>query len=374
MNIFIISKNLFVTFMELKKVIYLVFLILKSNLISQISSDNLNLTNKISEVTEKNILRNPSFHNWGSSIIKGEDGKYHLFYAQMSKEIGFKSWLTDGIISHAVSDFPTGPYKHVEVVLKGRGPDYWDAYTAHNPRIKFFDGKYYLYYISTNTGDKIFSNYEFNQARNESIPNEYRSILRMNQRIGVAVSQSVNGPWKRFDQPLLEPSGPIAQITCNPAVTQRPDGGYIMILRGDKPNLKFANGKWPDHNELIRSQAIALSNSPLGPWIIQPKPAVGNLNSEDPAIWYDSKRKRYYGIYHAFGYMGMITSKDGLNWTNAKNYKILDKALNKSDGTKILANRLERPFIYVEDGIPIALTVAVLEKDQNSYSLFIPLN
>ena len=71
--------------------------------------------------------------------------------------------------------------------------------------------------------------------------------------------------------------------------------------------------------------------------------------------------------------MGMITSKDGLNWTNAKNYKILDKALNKSDGTKILANRLERPFIYVEDGIPLVLTVAVLEKDQNSYSLFIPL-
>ena len=131
-----------------------------------------------------------------------------------------------------------------------------------------------MYYISTNTGDKIFSDYEFNQARSESIPNEFRSILRMNQRIGVAVSQSVNGPWKRFDQPLLEPSGPIAQITCNPAVAQRPDGGYIMILRGDKPNLKFSNGKWPDHNELIRSQAIALSNSPLGPWIIQPKPAV----------------------------------------------------------------------------------------------------
>ena len=112
MNIFIISKNLFVTFIKLKKVIYLVFLILKSKLICQISSDNLNLANKISEVTEKNILTNSSFHNWGSSIVKGEDGKYHLFYAQMSKEIGFKSWLTDGIISHAVSDFPTGPYKH----------------------------------------------------------------------------------------------------------------------------------------------------------------------------------------------------------------------------------------------------------------------
>jgi hypothetical protein len=71
--------------------------------------------------------------------------------------------------------------------------------------------------------------------------------------------------------------------------------------------------------------------------------------------------------------MGMITSSDGLNWDNAKHYKILDKALMKSDGTKILANRLERPFIYVENGEPKALTVAVLEKDKSSYSLFIPL-
>ena len=357
----------------MKKVIYIVVLCLQFNLVSQISSDNLDLANKILQVDEKNILRNSEFHNWGSSIIKGEDGKYHLFYAQMSKEIGFKSWLTDGIVSHAVSENITGPYIHKEVVLKGRGPGFWDAYTAHNPRIKFFEGNYYLYYISTNTGERILSDEEFDQSRNGVITNEFRALVRMNQRIGVAVSKSVNGPWKRFDRPIVEPSGPIAQITCNPAVTQRPDGGYIMIIRGDKPNVKYANGKWPDHNELIRSQAIALSNSPIGPWEIQPKPAVGNLNSEDPAILYDAKRNRYYGIYHAFGYMGMITSSDGLNWDNAKHYKILDKALKKSDGTKILANRLERPFIYVENGEPKALTVAVLEKDKNSYSLFIPL-
>ena len=127
-------------------------------------------------------------------------------------------------------------------------------------------------------------------------------------------------------------SGPITQITCNPAVTQRPDGGYIMIIRGDKPDVEFANGKWPDQGELIRSQAIALSSTPEGPWEIQPKPAVGNLNSEDPAIWYDVKRKRYYGIYHAFGYMGMITSLDGINWEKAKHYKVLDKAIKKADG------------------------------------------
>tara|TARA_B110000008_G_scaffold100856_1_gene103593 strand:- start:195 stop:1274 length:1080 start_codon:yes stop_codon:yes gene_type:complete len=357
----------------MKKIIYVVLLYLPLFLFSQINTDDLNLANKISLIDEENILRNSDYHNWGSSIIRGKDGKYHLFYAQMSKEIGFKSWLTDGVVSHAISDSPAGPYIHKEVVLKGRGPDFWDAYTAHNPRIKFFDGKYYLYYMSTNTGDRILSKKEFDQSRNGVITNEFRALVRMNQRIGVAVSESVNGPWERFDQPIVEPSGPIAQITCNPAVSQRPDGGYIMIVRGDKPNVKYANGKWPDHNELIRSQAIALSNSPLGPWEIQPKAAVGNLNSEDPAIWYDKKRDRYYGIYHAFGYMGMITSNDGINWEKAKHYKVLDKALKKADGTEIFANRLERPFVYVENGVAKVLTVAVLEKNQNSYSLFIPL-
>jgi hypothetical protein len=35
---------------------------------------------------------------------------------------------------------------------------------------------------------------------------------------------------------------------------------------------------------------------------------------------------------------------------------------------------LERPFIYVEDGVAKVLTVAVFEKNKNSYSLFIPLD
>jgi hypothetical protein len=46
----------------------------------------------------------------------------------------------------------------------------------------------------------------------------------------------------------------------------------------------------------------------------------------------------------------------------------------KADGTEILANRLERPFIYVEEGVTKVMTLAVLEKNGNSFSLFIPLD
>ena len=73
----------------MKKVIYIIVLCLQLNLVSQTSSDNLDLANKILQVDERNILRNSEFHNWGSSIIKGEDGKYHLFYAQMSKAVSY---------------------------------------------------------------------------------------------------------------------------------------------------------------------------------------------------------------------------------------------------------------------------------------------
>jgi hypothetical protein len=117
---------------------------------------------------------------------------------------------------------------------------------------------------------------------------------------------------KRFDKALVEPKLPIVNITCNPTLTKRPDGGYLMFIRGDKPNQK----------KLIRSQAVAFSESPMGPWKIHPKPAVGNLNSEAPCVWYDQKRKRYYAVYHAFGYMAMITSEDGLNWKKARHYKV----------------------------------------------------
>ena len=203
----------------MKKIITVLIFCLPLYILSQINTDDLDLANKILEIDEENILRNPLYHNWGSSIIKGKDGKYHLFYAQMSKEIGFRSWLTDGVISHAIADSPAGPYVHKEIVLEGRGPGYWDAYTAHNPRIKYFEGKYYLYYMSTNTGDRLLSDKGFDQARNGVITNEFRALVRMNQRIGVAVSKSINGPWKRLDQPIVEPSGPIAQITCNPATT-----------------------------------------------------------------------------------------------------------------------------------------------------------
>ncbi|MBR8534020.1 glycoside hydrolase family protein [Carboxylicivirga sediminis] len=328
------------------------------------NTDDLDFSKLLLPVDQQNILYDSTENfNWGASIVKGEDGKYHAFYSQMRRKYGFKSWLTDGVISHAVADSPAGPYMHLNTVLEGRGPDYWDPYTVHNPWIQKYGDNYYLYYISTNLNNQTLSTDEYDQARHQWIDNKYRALVRENQRIGLAFSKSVYGPWERLNSPIVEPAGPIETITCNPAVTQRPDGGFLMLVRGDKPNV----------NELVRSQAIALSDKPEGPWKIQPIAAVGDLNAEDPAVWYDKHRNRYYGIYHAFGYLGLITSEDGLNWQKAKHYKVSDLEYQHKDGRTIKVARMERPFVYLENDKPKVLSVSIKLDNGESYSLFIPL-
>ena len=332
-------------------------------------SDNYNLTAALQEVSEENIFRDKEYFNWGSTIIKGEDGKYHLFYDQMPKKHGFYSWLTDGIVSRAVSDSPTGPWKKVQEVLKARGDGYWDQYTVHCTKTYKFDGKYYLYYMSTNSGNLELTQEQLDEIRHQQWkPDNLRGMMRLNQRIGVAVAENIEGPWKRFDSPLFEPQLPIANQSNNVSVTKRPEGGYLMIIRGyqpDQPN---------DH--IVRMQAVLLADHPLGPWKMEQKPVVINYNSEDPEVWYDAVRKRYYNLYHAFGYMGMITSTDGLNWERAKHYKVADKAYRTTDGNIVSVHRFERMGIYLENGKPLVMTAGILTKKDgviNTYSLFIPL-
>jgi hypothetical protein len=330
---------------------------------SQKTKEVLDIHKMIKPLTEDGIFRDSLYYNWGGSIIKDKKGQYHLFYSRWKREYTFNGWLTFSEIAHAVSDNATGPWKYKETVLKGRGNGYWDAVTAHNPKIKYFDGKYYLYYISTNLGDKKFSNQDLVDLSTASLKDKNRGMLRKNQRTGVAISNSLDGPWERIDKALIEPSGPIATITVNPAISKGKDRKYYLIIKGDKPNeIKF-----------IRNQAIAVSNHPTGPFTIQPNPVIGNLDTEDVSMWYDEKQDIFYAIFHAHTYIGLMTSADGLNWKKAANYKVTDKKILLEDGTVFKPGRMERPFVYVENNEPSVLCLAI-KKGNDSYTIFIPLD
>lgn len=349
-----------------------VLTLMASPAVAQKSPDPLDLGKMIQPLNEHNIFRDSLYYNWGGSILKADDGKYHLFYSRWKKKYSFKGWLTFSEIAHAVSDSPLGPWKYKETVLKGRGLDSltkkrvlenhsWDAITAHNAKIKYFDGKYYLYYISTNFGDEACTFQQFLTATKD-LRDYKRGILRKNQRTGVAVSNSLNGPWKRMDTPLIEPSGPIETLTVNPAIAKGKEDSYFLIIKGDKPNVKG----------FIRNQAIAIGKSPVGPFVMQNKAVIDNLDTEDVSMWYDSSRDSFYAVFHAHTFIGLVTANDGINWRRATNFKITPKKILLEDGSWIRPDRMERPFVYVENGKPKVLLVAI-KKGDDSYIACIPL-
>lgn len=330
--------------------------------IAQNETDNLSLFDNFEAISEDNIFKTTDYYNWGASIIKGNNGKFHLFYARWKKIYGFTGWLTHSEIAHATSKSPEGPWKYKETVLKGRGKGHWDAITAHNPKIKFFEGKYYLYYIATNMGGRSITEGELVETAKKGYSHPNWKILRPNQRTGVAVSKSIHGPWKRMDQTLLEPSGPITTLTVNPAIDKGNDGKYYLIVKGDKPNEK----------KFIRNQAIAISDYPDGPFEIQEKPVIDYMDTEDMSLWYDAEKDRFYGVFHTNGFIGMVTSVDGIHWKKSNEFVLMNKSIALQDGTTLVPDRLERPFIYHENGKPKVMSLAV-KKGKESYCIFIPI-
>ncbi|PWJ58264.1 hypothetical protein CLV98_104122 [Dyadobacter jejuensis] len=318
---------------------------------------------KITDIDDTNIFRTKDYYNWCGSIVKSEDGLYHMFYSRWPKATKFTGWLLYSEVAHAVSTTPSGPWEYKETVLKGRGAGHWDAITAHNPKIKFFEGKYYLYYISTNMGDRAYSEDELMEISHKGYTHPKWGILRPNQRTGVAVATSLEGPWERFDAPLIEPSGPIATLTVNPAIDRGRDGRYYLIIKGDKPN----------ETKFIRNQAMAISDSPLGPFVIQPKPVIDYIDTEDMSLWYDQKRNKYFGIFHAHKFIGLVSSDDGIHWEKAQEYEVMPKKINRKDGTTMVPDRLERPFVYREDGDLQVLGLACKLGD-DSFIITIPIN
>ena len=296
------------------------------------------------------ILVEPDGFVWCPSVLQGDDGTYHMFYSRWPRAIGFDAWLTHSEIVHAVADRPEGPYRMRAVALTPAGPDRGDWFTAHNPKIKKFEGRYYLYFIQTR-GDSFRGEGErkrVEMARAGGHHPLWRTEARPNQRVFVASSDSLDGPWTVSSEPIVEPSRSITTLAVNPAICRGPEGSYFMIVKGDRPG---GTGQ--------RNQAIATAPRPEGPWKIRDQPVIGDLDTEDISMWYDSVRQRFYAVFHAHAFIGMMTSTDGLAWEKAAQYRLTPRVIPFDDGTSWTPDRMERPFVLTDGrGTPRMLYVA----------------
>ncbi|TXE13896.1 family 43 glycosylhydrolase [Seonamhaeicola algicola] len=327
------------------------------------------------KVSPKSVFVNDTMSIWGGSLVKGEDNKYHMFYAQWPKKIGWE-WVNYSYISHAVSNSPFGPFEHVGDALPDRGTNFWDGSTTHNPTVHKINGKYYLYYMG-NKGDKKIV----------SVPGKQKInwVHRNNQRIGVAVADTPNGPWKRFDNPVLDITyndslAHDALMTSNPSVCQMADGKVLMVYKAVGKKRKMPNGGPVVH-------MVAIADSPIGPFKKYPDPVFTfegeTFPAEDPYIWYQDgkyraivKRIKHEGKKRVFSLVH-YDSEDGITWNQAKYFEISDRTVTWENGTTTKFDHLERPQVFIENGEPIALLCAADTIDVNnvrhSFNIQIPL-
>jgi beta-xylosidase len=317
--------------------------------------ESVNWSARMQPLQEGNYLKDPDWNIWCGSIVKGPGKKYYMVYSRWPVSKGHEAWITHSELALAVSDKPAGPYKHVKVILPARGPAFWDGFCTHNPAIYAHKGKYYLIYMGATGPTPV------NPVAPYS-PEWY--VYRNSQRIGVAVADHPEGPWQRFDKPILapepDPSSPDAVMVSNPALTFNDKDEVVLVYKQVENNGTFRGGR-------VRF-GVAFAKSVLGPYTKHSRPVFESSDpadknvwmlAEDPFIWF--QKGTYYAVvrdvtgrFTGDKGLALLTSKDAINWSPSPNPLFLPKQIFWSDG-RPLDDKLERPWLLFHKGRPAYL-------------------
>jgi hypothetical protein len=338
------------------------------------------------ELTTENgqqILRGPSVlleenrFIWGGSVVKGADGRYHMFFSTWDcgpDSLTFtQTWVLNSEIGYAVSDLPDRDFKIQTIFLKGRRHEgdttAWDAQMVHNPHIRKFGDKYYLYYIGAVDPGR--------PAPGEpGAELSKRDRVQQSQLIGVIefddFADILTGDFERPDDPLLTPRTrvkPDNVINPSPAGTKAlPDNlivtnPSIVFRPSDQKYLLYFKGNWytPTWQGI---HGVAIGDSPTGPFVTQDEIMFDvkmedgrTVSTEDPYVWYHPGHERFYAVAKDFPGrisgekygLALLQSKDGIQWTAAERPKFMDRAVPLKDGQIIKPDRLERPQLLIDE-------------------------
>ncbi|MGF7048233.1 hypothetical protein J2T13_002740 [Paenibacillus sp. DS2015] len=315
---------------------------------------------------------------WCGSVVLGEDGRFHMFASRWPKWLPMHpGWLLRSEVVRAVSDTPEGPYTYEETVLPARGAEYWDGRSTHNPHIIHHEGKYLLYYMG--------STHPFAEPEHgESVEMEDCRCIsaRANKRIGLMVADSVFGPWKRLDAPILSPRpGKFDSfLTSNPAPCIRKDGSVLLVYKARKYEGNT-------HGQMTIGAAEAQRyDAPYEVISDQPLFTPEQFHIEDPFIWrtqdgYALIAKDMDGKLCGEKQGGIQAySHSGTDWKFAESPKAYSRLVRWEDGSQQWMGNFERPFLLFQEGVPTHLFAAVsdgpggFQNAENTWNMVIPLS
>lgn len=307
----------------------------------------MNLKERMLPAPRAGGFRMPDHWTWDGSVIRGDDGRYHLFASRWSKDIPFSpNWVACSEVVRAVADRPEGPYAYVETVIPRRGPSYWDGMMSHNPSIRRVGGKYLLFYTGTT--------YSFPAPEGGSTHMTLDQVAeaRLNQQVGLLTADSLEGPWRRSDEPVLGrnplPGRWDSAMATNPSPCILPDGSIRVIYKGvghmhDFMRLGLATA--PSWDRPLQR----VGDGPLFEFDAE------GASVEDPFIWHDGARfqllmkdmeGRLCGEVHA----GLSAwSDDAVRWHFRKGAVAYSRRVLWDDGVTTEQGNLERPSLLFDE-------------------------
>lgn len=291
------------------------------------------------------ILELADAYVWCIAPIEGPDGRTHVFFSRWPAAKRMSGWINGCEIAHAVAPRPEGPYTVTGTVIAPR-PGAWDATTCHNPHIQKLGDRYALFYMGNRNGKTD------------------------TKRVGLALADSLEGPWRRFDAPLLEPGPDGAwddHCTTNPALVQHHDGRYWLYYKSWN-TAEYLEGKPPIRGN--RKYGVAIAERLEGPYLKHSaNPLVDfssrgdNRQCEDAYVWRERGKYRMIvrdmGVFnHEYGLI--MESPDGLRWSEPQvAYREASAYIDQPPAPKHLTRygRFERPQVLLRGGRPAYLFV-----------------
>ncbi|MFV0606822.1 MAG: glycoside hydrolase family protein [Niabella sp.] len=285
------------------------------------------------------------YYVWCNSPIIDNNGKVHVFFSRWDAKKKMSGWINGCEIAHAIADSPESEFKVLDIALQPR-TGFWDATTCHNPFITTFNGKYYLYYMGNNNGKTN------------------------TKRIGVAIADSLTGPWQRFSEPILQPGIEGSwddHCTTNPSVIYR-NGKYFLYYKSwNTKDYETEKGAIRGN----RKYGLAIADKPEGPFIkYEGNPIIdfsskgNNAQLEDAFVWH--QKNKFYMIARDMGYYNhktgiIMSSKNGKKWSKPQiAYYEANHYIQQPPAPPSLKRygRFERPQLLLNEGKPTHLFTA----------------
>ena len=252
---------------------------------------------------------------WDGQILKGPDGKFHLFASRWPENKGHNGWW-ESFALRAESDHIMGPYTDKGMCW----PDNQNGKGHNVTALGLPDGRYAVVTSETRPGD-------------------------------VFVSKNITGPWEHLGQ-IQVATNEFSKLgrMSNVSVTVRPDGDFMIVAR--------SGAIWISKTGILGPYTVQ------GPGIYSTIPEMRSKGTlEDPVVWHSG------GLYHIVvndwepRKAWHITSPNGItDWTyRGSAYDPTKPFLRYPDGTVNHWDKIERPSVVLQNGHVTHFTFAVLD-------------